>query len=151
MAFGAYPATSLQTARQKAEEARENITHGLDPAELRKEEKQLNKQKQINADRAKNGLPVLNSFTDITAQWLASTEHLTSTTTHQKKKRRIERFTFFVLGSMPIDKIKSPDICFGLILSFSFYFLYDDIFCGFINPDNADSLLKSCHMIDILR
>ncbi len=110
MAFGAYPATSLQTARQKAEEARENITHGLDPAELRKKEKHTKKQKQINADRAKNGLPVLNSFADITAQWLASTEHLTSTTTHQKKKSRIERFTFSVLGAMPINKIKSPDI-----------------------------------------
>lgn len=110
IAFGAYPNTTLENARRKAIEVREQIANGFDPAELRKKAKQDKKNVQFNDERVKQGLPVLNSFADITQQWLESIEHLTKALTHKKKKSRIERLAFPVLGNLPIKEIKSADI-----------------------------------------
>ncbi len=40
IAFGPYPNTTLENARRKAEEAREQIANGVDPSEFRKKAKQ---------------------------------------------------------------------------------------------------------------
>lgn len=110
MAFGAYPDTSLENARRKAEEARAQIANGTDPGELRKQIKTANQLAKLNEERLSEGLPILNSFADITRQWLASIAHLTTPTTHIKKTSRIERLAFPTLGDKPIKEIKSADI-----------------------------------------
>jgi hypothetical protein len=57
-----------------------------------------------------DGLPILNSFADITRQWLDSIAHLTSEKTHTKKTSRIERLAFPLLGDLAINQIKSSDV-----------------------------------------
>lgn len=114
LAFGAYPGITLEAARRKAEGAREQIAGGIDPVEVRdqaKQEKQLSKQNQA---RVKEGLPIIDSFADVTHQWLDSISHLTSATTHKKKVSRIERLAFPVLGNKPIKEIKSADVLAAL-------------------------------------
>lgn len=39
LSFGVYPDTTLENARRKAEEARNNIANGVDPSEIRKQDK----------------------------------------------------------------------------------------------------------------
>jgi len=110
LGFGKYPATTLENARRQAEEARQHIAKGIDPGEIRKQkkaEKQLSRQ---NQERQKEGLPILDSFADVTRQWLASIAHLTTATTHTKKTSRIERLAFPLLGNKPIKEIKSADV-----------------------------------------
>lgn len=114
LAFGAYPGITLEAAKRKAEGAREQIACGIDPVEVRdqaKQEKQLSKQNQA---RIKEGLSIIDSFADVTRQWLESISHLTSATTHQKKASRIERLAFPALGNKPIKEIKSADVLAAL-------------------------------------
>lgn len=110
IAFGAYPDTTLENARRKADEARAKIANGIDPSELRKQAKAAKQLEWLNDARVSKGLPVLNSFADVTRQWLDSIAHLTSVTTHKKKTSRIERLAFPFLGEKPIKEIKSSDV-----------------------------------------
>ncbi|HIF59749.1 MAG TPA: DUF4102 domain-containing protein, partial [Rhodospirillales bacterium] len=114
ISFGAYPNTTLESARRKAEEAREQIATGIDPAELRKKTKQVKKTEKLNNERIKEGLPVLNSFADVSKQWLESIEHLTNARTHRTKTSRIERLAFPVLGNLSIKEINSVDVMAAL-------------------------------------
>lgn len=110
LGFGEYPATTLENARRQAETARQQIAEGIDPGEIRKQEKATKQLARKNQDRQKDGLPILDSFADVTRQWLSSIAHLTSTTTHTKKTSRIERLAFPLLGDKPIKEIKSADV-----------------------------------------
>lgn len=110
IAFGAYPETTLENARRQAEEARQQIREGKNPTDIRKQTKQASKQQSENAQRIESGLPVINSFADVTGQWLDSIAHLTSPLTHKKKTSRIERLAFPILGVKSIDQIKPNEI-----------------------------------------
>lgn len=110
LSFGAYPNTTLENARRKAEEARQQIADGLNPSEARKEIKAARQLAKQNQGRVKAGLPILDSFADITRHWLASIEHLTSGITHKKKVSRIERLAFPLLGDKAIGEIKPAEI-----------------------------------------
>lgn len=110
LGFGEYPATTLENARRQAEEARQQVAEGIDPGEIRRQEKAAKQLVRQNKDRQNEGLPILNSFADVTRQWLASIAHLTSITTHTKKTSRIERLAFPLLGDKPIKEIKAADV-----------------------------------------
>jgi hypothetical protein len=110
LGFGEYPATTLENARRQAEVARQQIAEGIDPGEIRRQEKAAKQLSRQNQDRQKDGLPILDSFADVTRQWLASIAHLTTATTHAKKTSRIERLAFPLLGDKPIKEIKSADV-----------------------------------------
>ncbi|MFI3119753.1 MAG: Arm DNA-binding domain-containing protein [Methylococcaceae bacterium] len=98
IACGAYPEAGLENARHKAEEARAQIANNIDSSQLRKQVKSVKR----TEDRINQGLPILDSFADVTRKWLDSIAHLTSATTHQKKTSRIERLAFPLLGDQPI-------------------------------------------------
>lgn len=110
LGLGAYPDTSLENARRQAEEARKQIAEGIDPGEIKRQDKAAKQLAKQNEERIDEGLPILNSFADITHQWLNSIAHLTSSTTHTKKTSRIERLAFPLLGDKPINEIKSADV-----------------------------------------
>jgi len=110
LALGGYPGITLEAARIKAEEARENIAKGLDPIEIKSEIKKARQLSVSNNKRVADGLPILNSFADLTEQWLKSVEHLTKPTTQTKKTSRLKRLAFPKLGDMAINQIKSSDI-----------------------------------------
>jgi integrase len=108
--LGVYPGVTLEAAGVKADEARANIAKGLDPIEIKSDTKKARKLSASNNDRVADGLPILNSFADLTGQWLKSIEHLTKPTTQYKKTSRLERLAFPTLGNMPINQVKSSDI-----------------------------------------
>ena len=110
LSLGAYPNTTLEAARRKAEKAREQIASDIDPSEAKKQIKQLANSKTEDVQRKADGLPIINSFADIAWQWLGSMEHLTNPTTQLKKTSRLERLAFPTLGDIAINTIKSSDI-----------------------------------------
>ncbi len=114
LAFGAYPDISLEVARRKAEESREQITNGIDPSKIRKADKATKLQAAEHEKRLDAGLPIINSFEHVTREWLASIAHGVRDITQQKKIRRFELYVFPVIGSLAIAEIKSPDV-FGII------------------------------------
>ncbi len=110
LSFGAYPDTSLENARRKSEEARGHVANGTDPGELRKQTKVISQIDKLNEERLNEGLPIIDSFADITQQWLNSISHLTTAVTQTKKTSRIDRLAFPALGNMLINAVKSADI-----------------------------------------
>ena len=110
LALGIYPGITLEAARRKSEEARGSIENGIDPGEIRSEEKKAKQLAISNNDRVSEGLPILNSFADLARQWLESIAHLTNATTQIKKVSRIERMAFPSLGAIAIKDIKSSDV-----------------------------------------
>ncbi|QWF70088.1 tyrosine-type recombinase/integrase [Methylomonas paludis] len=110
LGLGAYPDLSLEAARNKAKEPRENLANGIDPGDQRKQTKEA---KRLAADKTKRleaGLPIINSFEHICNEWLESIAHGVRAITQQKKIRRFELYVFPFIGSKPISEIKSPDI-----------------------------------------
>jgi len=107
LGFGLYPDATLENARRQAEECRRQIAEGIDPGESRRREKAAKQIARKNQTRQNEGLPILDSFADITWQWLDSIAHLTSEKTHTKKTSRIERLAFPLLGDKPLKEIKS--------------------------------------------
>ncbi len=93
---------------------REQLANDIDPSKLKKQIKELANLADDNAKRKEDGLTILNSFADLTRQWLASIAHLTSVTTQIKKTSRLERLAFPVLGDLPIKEIKSSDVLAAL-------------------------------------
>ena len=65
IAFGAYPDTSLEHARRKAEEARMQIANNINPSQLRKQVKSVKLNAKLNENRINDGLPILGSFADV--------------------------------------------------------------------------------------
>ncbi len=110
LGFGSYPETSLESARRKAESAREQIANGIDPSATRKQEKAENQQIIEAKIRLDAGLPLVNSFEYVTREWLESTAHTVRDITQQKKLRRFELYVFPAIGQKPISEVKSPDV-----------------------------------------
>lgn len=114
ISLGVYPHNSLSEVRVKAQQARSQVCQGIDPSHCRKKAKDSQKQSQENQERISQGLPLLDSFADVTLRWLAFTQHLTSKTTHTKKLARLSKWAFPALGSIFIHQIKPADIAGAL-------------------------------------
>jgi integrase len=114
LSLGVYPVTTLADARRKAEVSRKQVSNGIDPSNVRKDTKAVKQLQVDNEVRIAEGLPLLNSFSDVAGKWLASTVHLINAITQLKKISRLERLVFPLLGSMPINQIKSSDVLAAL-------------------------------------
>lgn len=110
LSVGVYPATGLADARRKVEDARNQISNGIDPSDTRKKIKANQQLAAENGKRFDNGLPMLNSFEYVAREWFTSIAHTVNNTTHQKKIRRFEAHVFPVIGGMALSEIKSPAI-----------------------------------------
>ncbi|MEF3076411.1 integrase arm-type DNA-binding domain-containing protein [Methylobacter sp. Wu1] len=114
LALGVYPEISLKQARDKRDEAKKQITDGIDPGEIRKQGKAEKAAAIDRQNRLDAGLPVLNSFEHVARDWLESAAHTVRELTRQKKIRHFERHVFPGIGAMDVAEIKSPDI-YGVI------------------------------------
>ena len=114
MALGAYPGVTLEIARKKSDEARQQIALGINPIQKRSEVKEARQEAKINEQRIKNGLPTVNSFADITGKWLDSIANLNSAGTLFKKRSRLTRWIYPHIGDKPINGIKSADVLLAL-------------------------------------
>jgi hypothetical protein len=85
ISLGVYPVTGLADARRKAEEARKQISNGINPSSARKEAKAKQQLQEDNKSRLDAGLPVVNSFEYVAREWLKSNAHTVKEKTQQKK------------------------------------------------------------------
>jgi len=100
LSFGVYPAVSLKDARQKREEAKEQLAKGIDPGERKKEAKV--EAAAIAKDAALTFKAVADEWLDVKKDAYAAS--------HTKSKRWIIRLLCAHLGNKPISKIVPADI-----------------------------------------
>lgn len=110
LSLGVYPVTGLSDARRKAEEARVQVSNSIDPSTVRKDFKSALKITLENESLLNAGLPMLNSFSEITNQWLAEIKNDIAEITYIKRQSRLERLAFPTLGNIAINQIKSSHI-----------------------------------------
>jgi integrase len=97
LALGAYPALTLQKARQRREEARQQLADGIDPGEQKKAAKL--------AQRAE-GL----TFETLAREWYAYNAPRWAESTAYKAKLYLENDLIPGIGSRPVTSITRPDL-----------------------------------------
>jgi len=98
LSLGVYPEVSLAEAREEAFEKRKLLRRGIDPSELRKEEKAA---QIVDCD----------SFEAVAREWFLGKFKKEVSEGHARTTmRRLERDVFPWLGKRPIDEIDPPEL-----------------------------------------
>jgi integrase len=97
IAFGSYPETSLQDARQRRIDARKLLANGIDPGAVRKAQKQANIQET-------------ETFEVIAREWHNKFTHTWKESHSSRVLSRLERDVFPHLSKRPIAQIKAPEL-----------------------------------------
>ena len=98
LSFGAYPAVSLKDARQKREDAKEQLAKGIDPSAY--------KQAVKAATRAES----TNTFEIVAREWFAKNQDSWVDTHAEKILRRLENYIFPIIGGKPIHQVTAPEL-----------------------------------------
>jgi len=93
LALGVYPDVSLAAARKKRDEAREKLTAGLDPSNVKRLEKRAAR------------LAAANSFEAVARGWMDERKSSVEPAQHVKTLARMENDVFPWLGKRPITDI----------------------------------------------
>lgn len=110
LSLGTYPTIGLGAARQKAADAKQLLTTGVDPSEARQQKKQsVVKQKQIE-QLVGAGLPVPESFEAVAREWFGKHAPTWADSHSDKIIRRLERDVFPWIGPRPIASIVPKDL-----------------------------------------
>jgi len=96
LAFGIYPEISLADARQRRDEARKQIAHGIDPGALRKAQKQADTEDK-------------ETFEVIGREWHTRFAPTWTPGHADTIMSRLERDLFPWIGKRPIAEIKAPE------------------------------------------
>lgn len=97
LTFGSYPEISLADARQRRDEARSQVAHGIDPGAVRKAQKQ--------AETAET-----DTFEVIAREWHTKFTPIWTLGHATAIRSRLERDLFPWIGKRPIVEIKAPDL-----------------------------------------
>jgi len=97
LAFGSYPGISLFNARQKRDEAREQLVKGIDPGAVRKAQKQAKTEST-------------ETFEIIAREWHARYAPTWKPRHAEGLITRLQRDVFPYLGAIPIREIKAPEL-----------------------------------------
>ncbi|MCL1890070.1 MAG: integrase arm-type DNA-binding domain-containing protein [Desulfovibrionaceae bacterium] len=97
LSFGPYPALSLDQARRKRDEARAQRVSGLDPGEVRRQEKA---QAQSLAQ---------NTFRAVSAAWLELARAKVTRRSYKNSKRLLEKRLLPALGHLPVNALRPGD------------------------------------------
>ncbi len=98
LALGTYPTVSLAEARDKRFDAKKQLSNGIDPSQ---EKKQKKLQQYINAE---------NSFENIARDWYQKNYAKWKPRHANYILKRLEADIFPVIGSRPINEIKTPEL-----------------------------------------
>jgi len=98
MSFGAYPAVSLKDARQKREEAKEQLAKGIDPC--------AHKQ----AVKAAIRMEATNSFEIVAREWYDKYKTVWVKQHGDKIFARLEKDLFPLIGGLPVSEVTAPQI-----------------------------------------
>jgi integrase len=97
LTLGAYPAISLAEARTRRDIARKQLADGIDPAAVKKAQKQAGTEETTTFE-----VVAREWHTKFTPSWAASHAYTT--------KSRMERDLFPWIGKRPISEIKAPEL-----------------------------------------
>jgi integrase len=97
LAFGTYPEISLADARQRREEARKHLAHGIDPSAIKKAQK-------FSPDND------ANSFEVVAREWHGKFKESWSPSHAHTTITRLERDIFPWMGKRPISEIEPTDV-----------------------------------------
>ena len=110
LSIGVYPDTGLKAARDKADEARQQVAAGTDPSDIRKADK-AQQAKALEADRRiADGIPAVDSFEEVAREWFAKFSAEWAPSHADKIIRRLERDIFPWIGKRPIAGVSAPDL-----------------------------------------
>ena len=111
LSLGTYPDTSLKAARQRRDEAREQLAGGVNPSDARKADKQSRAAKAVVAQMVANGEALPGSFEAVAREWIAAVHRHKVSANHAERTRiRLEQMVFPFLGSKAIGDIEAPDL-----------------------------------------
>ena len=108
LSLGSYPQISLQAARKAREELKEQIAKGIDPAEIRKAEKENIKKKRIELKEEK--IKNKNTFKKIATDWLKLQKGNLAPVTLKNRENALKRDFYPVIGDTPMEDITRKDI-----------------------------------------
>lgn len=97
LALGAYPTISLQKARQRREEARQQLAEGIDPGEQKKAVRQAQKAEGL-------------TFEALAREWYTYNAPRWAESTAYKAKLYLENDLIPSIGSRPVAGITRPDL-----------------------------------------
>jgi hypothetical protein len=110
LSLGVYPQTTLSAARKQAEANRESLANGINPSDLRKQEKIVKSEKQEAVQRIADGLPAIGSFQQVADEWYDK-KMLIRSESHQKRTMSLlKRDLYPWIGNRPIAEIKAPEL-----------------------------------------
>lgn len=98
LSLGTYPEITLKTARDKRDDARQQVANGIDPSEARKAKK-LSREGNL-----------ANSFEVVAREWLASHMANKADTHKEKVIRRFELYMFPWIGKKAIAEITAQEV-----------------------------------------
>jgi integrase len=101
LSLGAYPEISLADARQRRDEARKQVAHGIDPGAVRKAQKQAETEET-------------ETFEVIAREWHTKFSHTWTTGHADKLLSAMTRDLFPWLGARPIKELKAPELLLTL-------------------------------------
>lgn len=97
LALGVYPDVPLKLARQRRAEAREMIANGIDPNEVKKQEKASQRE-------------LTDTFKVAAEDWLKLKKGELADSTLEVARRRLETWAYPKLGHLPIAEIKPAKV-----------------------------------------
>jgi len=109
ISYGKFPAVSLLDAKEKYLESCKLIAQGIDPLELKKEQK-LEKEKKENAKRKKHSIKYKYTFKNMAEEWHSIKSPRWSIKHRKEVLSSLNRFIFPRLGNTPIADIKRIDL-----------------------------------------
>jgi len=98
LAFGKYPDVTLHEVRRRHQEAREQLTQGIDPGAVKKA------QKAAGAERT------ANSFEVVAREWFEVWKVDKAETHYKKVIGRLEKDAFPYIGGRPVNEISAPEV-----------------------------------------
>jgi integrase len=97
LALGVYPEVSLKLARERRAKAREQIADGIDPNQVKKEQKAASKEQA-------------DTFKTVAEDWLKLKKGELADSTLEVAERRLETWAFPKLGHIPIKEIRAATV-----------------------------------------
>lgn len=98
LALGVYSDVGLSRAREKRDEARRQLSDGIDPGELKK------------ATKTQQAESAANSFETIAREWYVKAYAGKAESTREKTLTRLEQDVFPMIGGKPVSAITAGDV-----------------------------------------
>ena len=110
LSLGVYPQISLSVARRQAQSNRESLANGLNPSELRKQDKVNQKAKKIVEQQIIDGIAPTGSFEHVALEWFDKKMNIRSASHQKRTMALLKRDLFPWIGHRPIAEITPAEL-----------------------------------------